>query len=165
MENTIKTTIKSRQIAALIADGFDSGQLDAMKKALTAEGAVVKTVSTRLGAITGSNGKAVTADLSFLTASSVLFDAVYIPGGEKSIEALMGEADAYEFANQAYKHCKAICATGEGSDLLKDTFTSKPDDDKAVIFGKKLSDATADFIKAIAAHRNWTRESARKFPA
>ncbi len=119
MANTVKNTIKTRKIAALIADGFDAGQLDKMKKALLGEGAMFKTVSTRLGTITSADGKAVEADFSFLTAASVLFDAVYIPGGTKSVTALIDEPDACEFVNQAYKHCKAICSTGDAISFLK----------------------------------------------
>ena len=165
MENTIKNTVKSRKIAALISDGFDAGQLDAMKKALTAEGAKFKTVATKLGSITSADGKAVTADFSFLTAASVLFDAVYIPGGSKSIESLGANADACHFVNEAYKHCKAICSTGDAVKFLKETFASKPVDDKAIIFGEMPVQATSDFIRAIGQHRNWSRETARKVPA
>lgn len=165
MADTVKDTIKSRKIAALIADGFDAKQLDAMKKALTAGGAMVKIVAPKLSTITSSDGKGVTPDFSFLTASSVLFDAVYVPGGEKSVNALMGVADAYEFVNQAYKHCKAVCGTGDGSEFLKNKFAATPEQDKAVIYGKSGPDSTAAFIKAIAEHRNWEREIPRKVPA
>jgi catalase len=165
MANTVKNTIKSRKIAALIADGFDAGQLAAMKKALIAQGAMLKTIAPRLGEITSSDGKAVTADFSFLTAASVLFDAVYIPGGEKSVQALGGEADAIHFVNEAYKHCKAIAVSGEAANFLNETFAGKAEDDKAVIIGKNSGSVTNAFIKAIAEHRNWDRESARKVPA
>ncbi len=165
MENTVKNTIKTRKIAALIADGFDGAELDAMKKALADEGAMLQTVATRLGEIKDANGKAVTADHSFLTAASVLFDAVYIPGGAKSVETLGGEPDAYHFVDEAFRHCKAIAATGEGVDFVGDTFAGKAKDDKGVILGDKTNKIAGDFIKAIAQHRNWDRETARKVPA
>ncbi len=165
MAGTVKNTVKSRKVAALITDGFDMSDLDVMKKALLAEGAQLKTVATKLGAIASSDGKTVTADFSFLTASSVLFDAVYIPGGSKSIESLKGEAAAKHFVNEAYKHCKAICATGDGETFLKDTFAGANDGDKAVIAARKSSEAAKAFITAIAEHRNWDREAARKVPA
>ena len=163
MANTVKDSIKTRKIAALIADGFDAKELSAMKKALEAEGAMLKTVATRGGEIKSSNGKTVTADYTFLTTASVLFDAVYVPGGAASVETLGGEADAYQFVDEAYRHCKAIAATaGEAVDFIKDTFAGKAENDKAVILGDKI---TKDFIKAIAAHRNWERETMRKVPA
>jgi catalase len=165
MEKTVKDTIKSRKVAALIAEGFDAVQLAAMKKALAAQGAQLKTIAPKLGQISGSDSKAVAADFSFLTAASVLFDAVYIPGGEKSAEALSGEADAIHFVNEAFKHCKAISATGDGVNFLNETFAGKAENDKAVVVGKNTANVTGAFIKAIAEHRNWERESARKVPA
>jgi len=165
MENTVKNSIKTRKIAALIADGFDGDALDAMKKALEAEGAMLKTVAPKLGAIKSSSGKEITADFSFLTAASVLFDAVYVPGGAASIEMLGGEADAYHFVNEAFRHCKAIAATGEGVDFVGDTFVSRAKDDAGVILGEKAGKVAGDFIAAIAQHRNWDREMTRKVPA
>lgn len=165
MENTIKDTIKSRKVAALIADGFDGQHLEAMKKALMAEGAMLKTVAPRNGVIENSEGKAVVADFSLLTTASVLFDAVYVPGGAKSIETLAADADACHFVNEAYKHCKAICATGDTAAFLDQTFVGTSVDDEAVITEKKPGDAATAFITAIANHRNWDRETARKVPA
>ena len=165
MENTVKNTIKSRKIAALIADGFDGAQLAAMKKALTAEGAQLKTVAPRLGQIAGADGKAVAADFSFQTAASVLFDAVYVPGGAGSVKALSAEADAVHFVNEAFKHCKAIAVTGDAAGFLDATFAANAENDEAVITGGKAAQAAGDFIKAIAKHRNWARETARKVPA
>ncbi len=165
MENTVKNSIKTRKIAALIADGFDGDALDAMKKALQSEGAMLKTVAPKLGAIKSANGKEIEADFSFLTAASVLFDAVYVPGGAASIEMLGGEADAYHFVNEAFRHCKAIAATGEGVDFVGDTFVSRAKDDAGVILGEKAGKVAGDFIAAIAQHRNWGREMTRKVPA
>ena len=162
MANTVKDTIKTRKIAALIADGFDENALSSMKAALRAEGAMLKTVAPRMGEIRGSGGSMVKADYSFLTTASVLFDAVYMPGGEESIKTLGGEADAYHFVDEAYKHCKAIAASGEAMALLKDMFAGKAENDKAVIMS---DDPTAAFINAIAQHRNWEREKQRKVPA
>ena len=165
MANTVKDTIKSRQIAALIADGFDGKHLETMKKALMAEGAMLKTVGTHLGAIQTADGKAVAADFSLLTSASVLFDAVYIPGGAASIEALSGNADAYHFVDEAFKHCKAICATGDTGLFFDNTFAGRAENDAAVIRSDKAADAAANFITAIANHRNWEREMARQVPA
>jgi catalase len=59
----------------------------------------------------------VKADCSFLTASSVLFDAVFVPGGDRSVSALSAEKDADEFLSED-KHCKAIAGSGAGVGLL-----------------------------------------------
>ena len=176
MANTVKDRIQTRKIAALVADGFDDAALAAMKKALTNAGAQMKVIAPKLGFLKGASGEEVKIDFSLLTSSSVLFDAVYIPGGEKSIEALKREADAIHFVNEAYKHCKAIAATGLGVDLLNassinggknDSDTSQALEDRGVVIG---SDAQAGkvatrFIEAIAQHRNWNREMEDQVPA
>jgi catalase len=72
----------------------------------------------RLGVLTGVGGEQIKADFSFLAGSSVLFDAVYVPGGETSVETLEREPEAVNFLNEAYKHCKTIAATGAGVELL-----------------------------------------------
>jgi catalase len=60
----------------------------------------------------------VKADFSFLTGSSVLFDAFYVPDGEASVTSLKGEPEVANFLNEAYKHCKTIAASGAGVELL-----------------------------------------------
>ncbi|HEV7745189.1 MAG TPA: hypothetical protein VGO56_09360 [Pyrinomonadaceae bacterium] len=73
------------------------------------------TVAPRLGTLTGANGELVKADLSFLTGSSVMFDAVFVPGGEASVAALQNENEPSNFLNEAYRHCKTIAAALEFS--------------------------------------------------
>lgn len=165
MENTVKDTIKTRKVAALIADGFDGDQVAEMKESLMKEGATLKTIAPRQGAILTADGKAVAADFSFLTSSSVLFDAIYVPGGSKSIETLAGDAAAHHFVNEAFKHCKAICAVGDTDAFIGNTFAGKAENDEAVIIKDSLKEATPDFIKVMANHRNWKREQNRKVPA
>lgn len=170
--NFPEDNIKTRKIAFLIADGFDNDAVADMKQALLTAGARALTVAPRLGVLTGANGEEVKADLSFLTGSSVLFDAVYIPGGDASAAALKGEPEAINFVNEAYKHCKTIAASGAGVELLESaglvTLTSgevaKSDPQKAhpgIVISheasfRKLGD---DFIKGIARHRHWEREA------
>jgi catalase len=99
MANTIKNSIKTRCIAILAANGVDENSLTEMKNALEAEGAKTKVVSLKLGTITGVKGKEIKVDQSFLNTASVLFDAVYIPSGEKSANALSADPDAIHFVN------------------------------------------------------------------
>ena len=165
MANTIKNTIKSRQIAILIADGVDETSVTQMKKALMAEHAMVKLVAPKLGVIKGANGGALKADQTFLTTASVLFDAVYVPGGAKSIAALLEEQDPVHFVNEAYKHCKAIAIDDEGIDLLNATYIGKSIVEEKRNAGVIINGSPKAFIKAIAQHRFWEREKKDKVPA
>jgi catalase len=154
-------TIQTRKVAVLLADGFDDAAVAETSKALLTAGAIPKTVAPRLGVVTGANGTELKVDFSFLTAASVLFDAVYIPGGEASVTALTGEPDALEFVQEAFKHCKTIAASEAGTDFLKAALAEKAaPDDPGLIADRTLSiDKTADqFIKAIAKHKHWERE-------
>lgn len=180
MANTIKDGITTRKVAILVGDGFDDASLSGMTKALKTAGAQVKIVAPKLGGLTGVNGGAVTADQSLLTTSSVMFDAVYVPGGPSSVAALKQDAKALHFVNEAYTHCKTIAASGEGIDLLRASYLGarlvgegngkgRPTvANEGVITAGHNSEArtiTNAFIKAIAQHRHWNRSMADRVPA
>lgn len=161
MANTIKDTIVSRQVAILAANGVNEASVKNMMNKLSKEGAQAKIVAPQLGTISGSNGGQINVDKTLFNCSSVLFDAVYIPGGAKSVEQLMNDADAIHFINQAYKHCKAIATDKDAVTILERSFIKDPAADNAIITN---GDAAA-FIKAIANHRAWEREDQSQVPA
>lgn len=167
MANTVKDTIKTRKIAFLVSDGFDANDVKTMKTAIEKEGATSKIIALKSSAVKDADGNEMKVDHALRTVASVLFDAVYIPGGKKSVAALTNEPDAIEFVNEAFRHCKAIAATGEGVNFVKnETYAARDESDKAVILSELGGkDTTQSFINAIAQHRNWDRESARKVPA
>jgi catalase len=178
MANTVKDSIKTRKIAVLAADGFDDTAVAAIKKALVNAGAQVKLIAPRLGFLKGVSGEESKIDFSFLTAASVLFDAVYVPGGEQSVTALKREPDAIHFVNEAYKHCKAIAATGAGVDLLNASAIGAEKNAEAAKGKQVAAEAgvivsregaagkvATEFIKAIAQHRHWSREMNDQTPA
>ncbi len=171
MANTVKNTIKTRQVAILAADGVDGVTLNAMKKALEAAGAQAKIIAPHMGFIASDKGKQIKVDQSFLGAASVLFDAVYVPGGEASAAALKEEPDAIHFINEAYKHCKAIAADGAGADVLYESAAGSKiqmdgkSDKSNVAKGIVLDRNPKEFIHALAQHRFWEREKPGKVPA
>lgn len=111
-------TPKSRKVAILVADGFNQAHVAQMKAALEAVGALPLIVSMTSGTVTSEDGTETTVDKSFVTTASVLVDAVYVPGGEKSVSTLMEEGDAIHFLNEGFKHGKPLAAMDEGIDLL-----------------------------------------------
>ena len=176
--------IATRKIAILAADGVNDADIAGMKKALVAAGAQAKVVAPRLGSLKGQKGAAVYIDFGLLTAGSVLFDAVYIPGGEESVEILKGDAKALLFVKEAYLHCKTIAATGEGIDLLRAAHLASDKTavpytkgvpkneeeylvpDEGVITGTGPSSRIASkFIKSISLHRHFDREMKGQMPA
>ncbi|AWG21612.1 catalase HPII [Flavobacterium faecale] len=160
--NTKFDSIVSRKIAVLVANGFSMKNYKAMADALEKEGAVLNLVAPHGGMVTCDAGMKHKVDAAIMTTESVLFDAVYIPGGKESVNELMGEAKFLKFINEALKHCKAIAVDGKDNALIDKTYLAKFKDDAAVLIDEK-PDA---FINAIKQHRNWDRsEKVKEIPA
>jgi catalase len=167
MENTPKDSIKTRKVAVLVAEGFSASEVDAVRKALTAGGAIVELVAPKLGPLKSQEGGEERPVKTFLTAASVLYDAVYVPGGGKSIATLKLLPDAMDFIRDAYRHCKAVGFSGEGTQLveaagLSQLATAQPlEADPGVVRSAKsdMKKFNKSFIAAIAGHRNWAREA------
>ncbi|MBR8828403.1 MAG: catalase [Gomphosphaeria aponina SAG 52.96 = DSM 107014] len=172
-ESLAVKTAKGRKVAILAADGVEAEQLTVIKKALTAAGVQTQIVSKFLGTIQSAKGEEFKVDKTFLTSAAVMFDAVYIPGGTQSVETLKANGDVVHFIDEAFRHCKAIAATGEGVELLKEssiqgiTFSDPSlQNDQGVIMAKtpsNLGKVAELFVEAIAEHRFWTRK--QKVPA
>jgi len=174
MAGTVKNTIQTRKVAILAADGVDEKSLSKVKDTLIAQGAVVHIIAPKLGHIISKGDQQITPDESFLTAASVLYDAVYIPGGSNSVATLEAEANAVHFLNEAFKHCKAIAADDEAIQVLESTYFFKklPAEystdtvlREGVIVSSDINSLKDIFIKMIAMHRFWDRENPRKIPA
>ncbi len=172
MANPITDSIRTRKIAILVADGANENDITTIKEALTRKGAMAEVIAPRGVFITAGNGT-IKADKTLITVSSVLYDAVFVPGGTDSAATLQAEADAIYFLNQAYKHCKAIAASAEGLQVLQATDFSKklPENtgktsvNEGVVIGNNAASISEQFIASIAQHRFWAREKPAKIPA
>jgi catalase len=174
MANTIKDSIATRKIAILAADGVNDESLTTVEKAIISAGGVTEIIAPRLGTIESESGKEIAVKQSLLTAASVLYDAVYVPGGTNSVATLAGEANAVHFLNEAFKHCKAIAAHEDAVQVLEETYFANklPEDSnddtvmtEGIVVHKTPATLAKKFIKAIAQHRFWEREKPRKVPA
>jgi catalase len=162
-------TIETRKIAFLAADGVDDKSFDIVKKALIKAGAVVEVVAPRQGKLVTAGQAELPIDHSLLTAASVFYDAVYIPGGAKSIQVIAEDADAIHFLNEAFRHCKAIAADESATAVLNNTYffprLSGDDSVNGLLMGSDLPKLASEFILAISGHRTWEREILLKVPA
>jgi catalase len=173
--NTAKNSIQMRRIAILVADGFRGADVAAVRAALEGAGAMIEIVSTRLGMIKDAEGGEAKATATFATTASVLYDAIYVPGGQASADTLKALGPAIHFVNEAYAHGKAVGASGEGVALIHTSAITgvtladaqaqgQPVVDKGVVTiegAKSLTDYTRDLIQAIAQHRHWDRDVSR----
>jgi catalase len=167
-ENTTKTA-KGRKVAILAADGVDGAQLATLKHTLSAMSISTEIVSKMGGTIATTDGGQIEVDKTFLTAASVLYDAVYVPGGAKSIEALKAHGEPLTFIHEAFKHFKPIAGSGEGVDLLMQADLQGIDASQVngnistqlgVVASRDVADMAGfvtEFIDAIKEHRFWTR--------
>lgn len=169
MANTVKNTIKSRLIAILVADGVNAESVKAAQEVLTSEGAMTDVIAPRQGIVMSDMDVPVEVNQSFLTAASVFYDAVYVPGGTSSVATLAADPDAVHFLNEAFRHCKAIAADEDARQVLESTYFGKKVSDivpeEGLILAEDVHTLLPDFVKAIASHRFWEREKPRKVPA
>lgn len=151
MANTVKDTIKSRKIAVFISDGFDRKSFDKVKSAIEKEGGKCATVAPMLGMIKADDGSEIEdKEFTYFNSASVLFDALYVIGGEKNVKFLLNEKNAAEFVNDAYKHCKAIGYDADAQQFIDKTIIKN---DEAI-----LKDDLENFLNEVKKHRYWERE-------
>src|SRR5690606_14171259 len=98
--------------------GFEWADMDAVRAMLKENNAMAEIVSKTHGEKKSQSGKSVLADKTYTTTASVLYDAVYIPGGS-SIEKMKKMGDVHHFINESFKHCKPIGASAQAVDLLQ----------------------------------------------
>lgn len=150
-DNTPKTA-ETRKVAVILTEGFNGPEVNYVLEKLSAEGLMPEIISETIGTVRGTNGVKLKARHTFLTAKSVLFDAVYMIRGSRKNKKF--NKDAAYFIDEAFSHYKPIGATGEGIDWLTvNHLGGKP----GVISGTDIEEFTEEFLEAIAAHRFWER--------
>jgi catalase len=176
MENTEKSMIEGRKVAILVGPGSNADEVMAVKNALKAAKAKGETIAKNFGKLKGENDKEIVVDKTFLTVPSVIYDAIYVPGGKKGVDALKQQGDAIHFINEAFRHCKPIGATGAGAELIKHSQLNgvnvaeggkdAPVNDRGVVTAGSASDGfVKEFTGAIAQHRHWDRTQKEMVPA
>jgi catalase len=143
--------IRGRRIAILLAPGVDAASVTDTQEALTSEGAVVRLVAARLGAVAAADGESLEPDATLETMPSVLFDAVVVPDGEGAAEAFALLGQAAEFVKDQYRHCKPILMLGAGRNVVEGA---------GVLIGQEdwaMNEDIEAFIQALGRHRNWER--------
>jgi catalase len=171
-ENTI-TGARTRKVAIIADNGFNFNEVIQVKTVLEGAGIHVDIISKNLGMISSIEGQQLEVNKSFATSGSIMYDALYIAGGQQSIANLMMYKETKDFVNDSFVHAKAIGATNEGIDLLtssevKNVITAGPETqaqvftDMGIVTIRNATDLSAfcqEFINAISLHRHWMREN------
>jgi catalase len=116
-----------------------------------------KTLKSHEGKVVGSDGAKVSVDARILTRDSVMYDAVYVPGGPASVTALQGNADFVHFVRETYKHYKSVASSGQGRALVQQSLGS-PRSQPGVVNGASVSAVAGQFLAAITKDRHWPRQ-------
>ncbi|MBV9844806.1 MAG: DJ-1/PfpI family protein, partial [Kutzneria sp.] len=168
------SSIATRKVAFLVADGVDGVGTRRVIDGMTVLGAVCDFVGLAPDKARAANGHDLIVDHPLETTASVLYDAVVVPCGPSSVEALAASGDAVHFVAEAFKHRKPVAAFGTGVDFLAqasivDVEVASQDapvvSDRGVVTtveaGEELSDVfVSAVIATLAAHRAWDRETA-----
>ena len=167
--NTIKTAA-TRKVAILAENGFNAAQITKIIDFLRGAKVCFEIVSKELGTIKSMDNSELAVGKSYLTTASVNYDAVFIPGGQDSANAMMNQGDTLNFIHEAYKHAKAIGAVNEGVNVvaacqIKGVTVVASNDSRVMseagfVEAKNASDLTEfcnKFLDAVAQHRHWQR--------
>lgn len=157
-------SIKTRKVAILAANGVDAICVNALYDAILSQGGVPRLLSIKLGKVETAQGSALDAEATLETMPNVLFDAMVIADGERSIANLAMDGRTVEFLRDQYRHCKPILVPTGASDLLQKAGieTMLPDgnpDPGLIIAEDRLSDEIEMFLMTLAKPRDHARET------
>ena len=149
-----------RKVGALVTDGADIGLLEALKAALTEEGAMLKLVAPMVGGIEASDGTWIEADEKVDGGPSVLFDAVVLLPSQEGADLLAKEPTARDFVADAFAHLKFIGYADQALLLLKKAGVFE-DLDEGCLPLETIDDAK-NFVANCRKVRFWQREARAK---
>ncbi|KAF4217551.1 hypothetical protein CNMCM8980_003495 [Aspergillus fumigatiaffinis] len=183
-------TIASRRIAIIIGDGYDPVAFTGMKTAIYAASALPFIIGTKRSAIYAdgedkTSSKGIIPDHHYDGQRSTMFDATFIPGGPH-VASLRQNGQIKYWISETFGHLKALGATGEAVDLVKETLggtldvqvassqspepvewygvvtaggKQKPESFKeSVQILKGATDFVGKFFYQVSQHRNYQRE-------
>jgi catalase len=168
IERSPKPSIATRRVAVLVADGVSTGDVSSIEARMLQGKATVELIAAALGTVKPVDGSPLEVAATFLTAASVCYDAVVVPGGRESVDALSRDANVRRFLDEAFRHSKTIGALGEAVDLVRSVVDAHASDAKErpdpAAIGVVLSEGGEDdgfadrFEVALRQHRHFERE-------
>lgn len=182
-----KTTIVSRRVAIIVADGYDSTAFNAVKTAVSSSMGVPIIIGTKRSEVFAADqkreqGKGIRPDHHMEGYRSTMVDAIFVPGGRESVDTLKKNGRALHWVREAFGHLKTIGGTGEAVELLQAAFQlpgvqlasgaeavesygvvtlGKVEPDgfgESFTIAKEGAGFVSKFLYSISQHRNWDRE-------
>ena len=149
------SSFAGRKFGVLLTDGSDAAVLQTLRKAATAEGALVELVAPQVGGVVTSDGNLLPAHQKIDGGPSVLYDAVVVMASEEGAALLATDPAAKDFVTDAHAHCKFVGYTSS-SKALFDAAGLTPLMDQGYLPIDTKASVTA-FIEACREVRYWTR--------
>ncbi len=146
--------IAGRKIGVVADAGSDFAGIEKLRKALDRLGASLLVIAPKGGTLRRGRQELV-ADRTLDTARSIEFDAVVVAKGT----APSTNIKLVILLQEAYRHCKALAAWGDGATLLEAAGIAI--DDPGVVVGDSMVKAFSDqLVAAVGLHRAWERATA-----
>ncbi|QDT02048.1 Catalase C [Rubripirellula lacrimiformis] len=148
-------SIAGKKVGLLTTNGVDAKLLDAIRKAVESEGAMMEVIAPKIGPMKSSDGQSLTPDHFLAGAPSPLFDAVIIAPAKSEVETLLSQAAAIDWIRTAFAHLKVI-GFNEAAAPLFEKAAVKTDADDGMV---DVSDGSLKaFVQQAKQHRVWDRE-------
>ncbi|WP_259755207.1 catalase HPII [Pseudomonas sp. GCEP-101] len=161
--NLLSGDIRSRKVAILIADGVSESDVSDLIDALEKGGASAKLIAPSAAPVKAASGAELIPHASWDGLPSVVFDAVFVPGGAPVTQQISGDGRALHYLLEAYKHLKPLAFAGDAQALPGQLGLAA---DEGVIQGGSATDVFAPLEAALKQHRVWAREpQVAKIPA
>jgi len=148
-----KATLVGRTVAVLVTDGSDGSLVEALRAALTAEGASLMVIAPKVGGVKGADGTMIAADAALSGAPSCLWDAVVAAPAAIDRAALSDVGAACDWVRDAFGHLKVIGVAGAGAALVKKAGLDRDDGVVDVTVAEIVG-----FVEAAKQGRLWDRE-------
>lgn len=144
---------ETQKVGVLIGNGFNGDEVNYTLKTLELNGVFMDIIGEQLGFVTGSDGTKIEVNETFLTKYPVLYDSLYIVGGEAQDQDRFTQ-NIQEFVYEAYKHFKPIGVATTGQSFIR---TTENNNQAGVVFSANNPNFGNEFIEAIATQRFWDR--------
>ncbi|WAE62032.1 catalase HPII [Stutzerimonas sp. R40042] len=154
--NHVPGNIKSRKVAILVANGVDGAAIDGFKAKLAEQGALAKVIGPSPAPVKTADGQMLPVDAAMDGMPSVMFDAVFVPGGADAAAAMAKSGEAKHYLLETYKHLKPIVVLGAARPLLA-SLNLTPD--AGLLEGDDVDGVFGNFAQALGQHRVWAREA------
>jgi catalase len=143
--------IAGRKIGIIADAGADLAGIGNLRKAAARLGATALVIAP-IGGVLGRGARKQTVDRTLLTTRSVEFDALVVAGGT----APTRDIKLTVLLQEAFRHCKALGAWGDGTAILEAAGITAGD--PGVVTGDTAGKAFTDQLTAaVGLHRTWNR--------